>query len=181
MYITQTERLNLRYLDPGDAGFILDLVNDPSWLRYIGDRGVRSLADAESYIRNGPMDMYAQFGFGMFALQRRDDGSLVGICGLIKRDTLPDVDIGYALLPQFAGQGFALEAARACVSLAHQRFGLQRLLAITTPDNQRSMHLLLQLGMQLLERYRHHPDSEELCLYAMDLPRSSETTYVADL
>ncbi len=144
----ETERLRLRRLSAADAGFVFRLVNDPDWLRYIGDRGVRTVEDAERYIANGPVAMYAQHGFGLLAVETREDPMPIGICGLLKRETLPDVDIGFAFLPEFRGRGYALEAARA--TLAWARFGLElaRVIAITAPDNVRSRTLLEKIGLR---------------------------------
>lgn len=167
--VVETERLRLRLLSFDDAAFILELVNDPSWLRHIGDRGVRTLDDAREYLRVGPIDMYARHGFGLYAIELKSGVGPLGICGLIKRDSLPDVDIGYALLPAYVGQGYALEAARASLVLARERFGLSRLIAITTPDNEASARLLLKLGMHFERHFSVKPESEVLCLYAMAL------------
>ncbi|HWS28372.1 MAG TPA: GNAT family N-acetyltransferase [Xanthomonadales bacterium] len=167
--VAESERLRLRLLDVDDAAFMLALVNDPSWLRNIGDRGVRSLDDARAYLRKGPIDMYARHGFGLYAIELKSGEGPLGICGLIQRDSLPDVDIGYALLPQYVGQGYALEAAQASVTLARERFGLQRLIAITAPDNAASARLLVRIGMHFERHFSVAPDSEVLCLYAMAL------------
>lgn len=167
--VAESERLRLRQLDLDDAAFMLTLVNDPSWLRNIGDRGVRSLEDARDYLRKGPIDMVARHGFGLYAIELKSGEGPLGICGLIKRDSLPDVDIGYALLPEYVGQGYAIEAARATLALARERFRLNRLIAITTPENEASARLLVKLGMHFERHFRATADSEVLCLYAMAL------------
>ena len=115
------------------------LVNDPDWIRYIGDRGVRTEDDARAYLERGPIAMYARQGFGLWRVARRDDDEPVGMCGLIKRDTLPDVDIGFAFLPAYRGLGYAAEAAAATLALASTRYGLTRVVAIASPDNDRSL------------------------------------------
>ena len=143
-----TDRLRLRRLTLDDAHFILDLVNQPSWLENIGDKGVRNLDDARDYVRNGPMAMYEQHGFGLYCIERAADDAVMGLCGLIKRDTLDDVDIGYALLPQYWGQGYAREAAQATLAHAVRDYGLQRIVAITSPGNSRSARLLESLGFR---------------------------------
>jgi len=173
MIVARTPRLKLRWLDAGDAEFILRLVNDPDWLRYIGDRGVRTRDDALAYIESGPRAMYQRLGYGLYALELSRGGQLVGMCGLIRRDTLPDVDIGYALLPEHRGQGLALEAAQATLQLARERFGLRRLLAITTPDNEASGRLLEKLGMQHERDIELVPGGEPLRLYAIELTASA--------
>lgn len=143
-----TERLRLRRLTLEDASFILDLVNQPSWLENIGDKGVRDLDDARGYLGSGPLAMYEQHGFGLYCIERIADGVAMGLCGLIKRDTLDDVDIGYALLPQYWGQGFAREAAAATLAHAVRDFGLRRVVAITSPGNASSARLLESLGFR---------------------------------
>ncbi|MFI4982343.1 MAG: GNAT family N-acetyltransferase, partial [Nevskiales bacterium] len=116
MKVLETERLVLRRLVAEDAPFILELLSDPSWLRFIGDKGVRNLDDARLYIRIGPAAMYARLGHGLYLTELKDGGIPIGLCGLIKRDTLDDVDIGFAFLPQYRGQGYAREAAAATLA-----------------------------------------------------------------
>ena len=145
--IRQTERLQLRHLTLDDAPFILELVNDPSWIRFIGDRGVYTLGQAEDYLQNGPITSYAENGFGLYLVQRKSDKVRLGMCGLVKRPSLPHVDIGFAFLPQFTGQGYAFEAATAVLHHAHHDLNLFPIVAITAPDNQRSIKLLQKLGL----------------------------------
>lgn len=161
MRIIETERLTLSRLTPDDAPFILELVNEPGWLRYIGDKGVHDMEGARGYIQNGPMDMYARLGFGLYRVELKTGGTPIGICGLIKRDTLQDVDIGFALLARFHGKGFALEAARATLEHARRDHGLTRVVAITAPDNQGSIRLLEKLGMRYQETLRLTPEGPE--------------------
>lgn len=165
--VTETARLQLRRFDPeGDAAFVLQLVNEPAWLQFIGDKGVRTLDDARTYLRDGPLAMYARCGHGLYRVDLKSSGETVGMCGLIKRDTLPDVDIGYAFLPAYWGRGYAEEAARA--TLAHaQELGLRRILAIVTPGNARSIHLLGKLGLRH-ERDIATPQDDTTALYAVD-------------
>lgn len=146
MTVVSTARLDLAELTFDDAEFIFKLVNEPSWLAYIGDRGVRNLDDARSYLTNGPMAMYAQHGYGLWRVARRDDGTVVGICGLLKRDTLPDPDIGFAFLPAYWHSGYAREAAQATLRQAFDAFGLPRVAAIVSPDNAASIRLLEKIG-----------------------------------
>ena len=147
MQVLETERLVLRHFKPSDAAFILELVNEPGWKKYIGDRGVNSLDDARRYIETVPLASYAKHGFGLWAVELKDGGSLVGMCGLIKRDTLEDVDIGFALLSRFEGRGYAREAANATLAYARDQLGLTRVVAITTEHNHRSGILLERAGM----------------------------------
>lgn len=161
MQVMETERLNLRWLNEGDAEFILDLLNQPSWLAFIGDRGVRNLDDARDYINNGPLAMIAQHGFGLYLTEIKSAKTPIGLCGLLKRDTLEDVDIGFALHPDFWGKGYAKEAAESCLRYAHEKLGLDRVVAITLPSNRSCISLLKSLGMRF-EKETHLGDSEEI-------------------
>ena len=167
MKVLETERLLLRWLTVDDAEFIMALVNEPSWLRFIGDRGVRSVDDALGYIANGPAAMYARLGFGLFLVERRDDGVPVGMCGLIKRDGLDDVDIGFAFLPRFWGQGYALESAAAVLAYGQAELGFKRIVAITSKDNDRSIRLLESIGMTFEKSIRLRAEDEEVKLFAL--------------
>jgi RimJ/RimL family protein N-acetyltransferase len=151
MLVLQTDRLRLRWFTQGDAAFLLDLLNQPSWLANIGDRGVHSQADAEIWIAERLIASYHAQGFGFWAVERLADGVLIGMCGLIKRDTLPALDIGYAFPPPFWGQGYAREAAAACLRHAHEVLGFDRVLAITGPDNAASARVLEAIGMRYLD------------------------------
>jgi len=144
----ETDRLRLRRLVLDDAPFILRLVNEPSWLRFIGDRGVHNLDEARQYITGGPQRLYAAYGFGLFLVESRAEGQPLGLCGLIKRDTLPDVDIGFAFLPEHWGLGYAREAAAATLRYARERHGLARVVAITSLDNTASGRVLETVGMR---------------------------------
>jgi ribosomal-protein-alanine N-acetyltransferase len=167
MQILETERLVLRRFTLEDAVFILELVNETGWKKYIGDRGINSLDDARKYIETVPLASYAKHGFGLWAVEQKDDGSLVGMCGLIKRDTLDDVDIGFALLSQFEGRGYAREAANATLAYARDQLGLRRVVAITTDDNDRSGILLESAGMSYEGPISQ--GGETLRLFAIDL------------
>lgn len=149
MTVLQTGRIALRRLTTDDASFIRELVNEPSWIRYIGDRGVRSEEDARAYLARGPIAMYERHGFGLWMCESRESGEPLGICGLIKRDTLEDVDIGFAFLPRFWGQGYAHEAASAVLDYGREVLELDRIVAITSPDNVASIRLLEKLGLRL--------------------------------
>lgn len=146
--VTETERLQLRHIVLNDAQFVLELVNDPSWIRFIGDRGIHTSAQAEDYLQNGPMASYAENGFGLYLVQRKVDNAKLGMCGLVKRPSLPHVDIGFAFLPRFTGHGYAFEAATAVLHHAQHDLNLSPIVAITAPDNQRSIKLLQKLGLQ---------------------------------
>jgi len=170
--VIETPRVRLRHLTPDDARFVLELVNEPGWKRYIGDRGVGSLAAARSYIESGPVASYRAHGFGLFALELRESGQPVGICGLLRRDTLPDVDIGYALLERHEGRGLASEAAAATLAWARDTLRLPRVVAIATPDNARSARLLERIGMREEGEIRHGDKAEVLRLWSIDFEAS---------
>ncbi|EPY7709528.1 GNAT family N-acetyltransferase [Bacillus paranthracis] len=151
MIVLETERLTLRWLDIKDAPFILELVNDPAWIQFIGNKGVRTLEDATNYIVNGPIDMYNKLGFGLYLVERKEDLTPLGMCGLIKRDSLEDVDIGFAFLEEFRSKGYGYESASAVIDYGVQNLGLKRIVAITTIDNIHSGKLLEKVGLQFEE------------------------------
>jgi ribosomal-protein-alanine N-acetyltransferase len=142
----ETERLELHPFAQDDADFVLRLLNEPSFLRYIGDRGVHDLDSARRYIADGPVAGYARHG--LLRVVRRSDGASIGMCGLLRRDSLPDPDIGFSFFPEYGSQGYALESARAVIAHAREVIGIGRILAITTPDNEPSMRLLGKLGFR---------------------------------
>ena len=164
--IAETERLRLRPFDGADAAFGLELVNEPSWIRFIGKRDVGNLDDARRYLEKGPIAMYARHGFGLWCVVLRSTGEAIGMCGLIKRDALPDVDLGFAFLPRHWGHGYALEAAAATMAYARGTLGLKRVVAILSQDNERSARLLVKLGFVPEGAIRMPGDDETLALYA---------------
>jgi len=163
--VIETERLRLRRLRIGDARFIRRLVNDPAWIEYIGDRGVRTLDDARRYLREGLIAMHRRHGFGLDCVELRDGGVPIGICGLVKREALDDVDLGFAFLPEFRHSGYALESARAVMAYARTVLKLPRIVAVTTPDNTASCRLLARLGFRREGVVRLGPDDEPLDLH----------------
>lgn len=167
--VIDSARLRLRPLTPDDAPFILALVNDPDWIRYIGDRGVRDLDDARRYVVDGPMASYTRHGFGLYLVTRRSDAVPIGICGLIQRETLPAPDIGFAFLPAFRGHGFAAEAVDALLRCARELADADQLYAVVQPDNARSLHLLHQAGFRPAGTTRLVPDGPELTLLSVAL------------
>lgn len=168
MNVLETSRLNLRHLSTDDAAFMLSLLNDPGWLRFIGDRGVRNLDDARLYILQGAMENYARLGFGFYLVELRATGVAIGMCGLAQREYLESPDLGFAFLPEYCGQGYALEAARAVLQYAQTQLQLSRVLATTRLDNLRSSALLEKAGMHL-EQIIVHPDGDrELKLFAIN-------------
>ena len=160
MTVTETARLRLRLLNRLDAPFVLELLTDPAFRANVGDRGVHDLPSAGRYIVDGPGASYAQHGFGMFVVERKEDARPIGMCGLLRRDSHPDVEIGFAMLPAGRGQGYALEAATASLRLGIERFGLTRIVAITAPDNMRSIRILEQLGFRFDRMVRFTADGE---------------------
>jgi RimJ/RimL family protein N-acetyltransferase len=164
--VLETQRLILRRLSDDDAEFILRLLNEPSFRKNIGDKGVRSIADALEYIKSGPVASYEQFGFGIYLVTLKETGESMGICGLIKRESLADVDVGFAFLPSYWSKGYAIEAASAVVSYGKQVFGLSRIIAITTPDNAGSIKVLEKLGLRFERMIRLSDDEAELKLFA---------------
>ena len=168
MHPVTTERLRLREFSFEDAAFVLRLLNEPSFIANIADRGVRSIADAERYLAEGPMTSYARNGFGLWLVELVDSGEPAGMCGLIRREGLEDADIGYAFLPRYRGRGYAFEAAQGVV--AHARaLGIARLAAITTPGNAASIALLLRLGMRFEGTRTLAEGAPPLNLYRMAL------------
>ncbi|WP_346837247.1 GNAT family N-acetyltransferase [Microbulbifer sp. SAOS-129_SWC] len=163
----RTERLVLRELTEADAPLMLAVLNDPDFIRNVGDRGVHSEDDARRYIVDGPMAMYRQYNFGMFRVAREDD-TPIGLCGLVKRDGLEDVDIGFAFLPEFRGHGYALEAASAVMAYGRESIGLKRIVAIALPDNTSSLELLEKLGMKTERTIKLPRNDAELVLMAWE-------------
>jgi len=149
MTVLETERLSLRQFTVDDAQFILTLLNEPSFLRYIGDKQVRNLEAAQQYILNGPIASYERNGFGLYLVELKESYTPIGMCGFLKREELPDPDIGFAFLPEFWSKGFAFEAAAALLQDARERLRLGRILAITSLDNDASIKLLQRLGFKL--------------------------------
>lgn len=167
--VLETARLILRHISIEDAAFLLDLLNQPSFLANIGDRGVRTPADAQQYALRGPIASYERNGFGLYLVELKEPVVPIGICGLVKRDALPDADIGFAFLPAFWSQGYALESASAVKAYARNVLGLKRLLAIVNPNNASSIRLLEKIGLQYREMVRMSPDAAEVKLFTTDV------------
>jgi RimJ/RimL family protein N-acetyltransferase len=169
MKILETERLSLRTIHPDDAAFYYELVNDPTWLEHIGDKGIRSVEGARTAIIDGPCVMQERHGHSLYVMERKSDGQPLGLCGLIKRDSLPDVDIGYAIRPAYFGQGYTYEAAAAVVGYARDVLGIKRLMGITNPANTVSINLLAKLGLTFIEHKTLPPDNRPTNIYARQL------------
>lgn len=148
-----------------DADFMLELLNSPEWLKYIGDRNINSTAEAQAYIKAKVLPAYEKFGFGFYLVESREARIRLGICGLIRRAGLEDADIGFALLPPYTGQGFALEAARATLEYGFKVHALERIVAITACNNKKSIGLLKNLGMIHEKMIKLPDDDEELMLF----------------
>jgi [ribosomal protein S5]-alanine N-acetyltransferase len=167
--ILSTARLTVRELTRDDAAFILTLLNDPAFLEHIGDRGVRTVEDAANYIAGGPRASYAEHGFGLWLVELIDGAAPIGICGVLKRDTLPDPDIGFAFLPAYRSRGYAFEAAGAVRDFARDALRLPRLLAIVSPRNSASIRLLERLAFAFERTLVMPGDTKEVRLYAARL------------
>lgn len=167
--VLETERLVLSRLAADDAEFILALLNEPSFHQFIGDRGVRGLEDARHYIASGPVASYERHGFGLYRVSLRSTGNAIGMCGLLKRDTLDDADVGYAFLPAYWGGGYATEASVAVLEHAGRDFGLTRVVAIVSPENAASKAVLARLGMTYERTLRLAAESPEVELFGIRL------------
>lgn len=169
MTVLETERLILRQLTTDDADFIFELLNDPSFIRNIGDRNIRTIDDACAYIVNGPLKSYDKNGFGLYLIILKETNESIGMCGLIRRENLEDVDIGYALLPRFWSKGYAVEAARATRDYARDVIGLKRLVAIVDPTNEGSIRVLEKIGLRYEKMVQLSADDIELKLFGAEL------------
>ncbi len=167
MKILETERLILREIIETDAEFILDLLNQPSFIKYIGDRNVRSVEQSRDFIESRFTKSYAENGFGLYLVELKKQQTPIGICGFVKRDTLPDADIGFAFLPQFCGKGYALESAEASMKFGKEKLNLKRVLAITTQNNESSGKLLGKIGFTF--KRLMDIDNEKLKLFSVEI------------
>jgi len=172
MITLETERLILREFTFGDAEFIISLLNSPGWLQFIGDRNVKTIDDAKNYLLNGPMKSYSENGFGLSMVETKNGHTPIGMCGLIKRVTLEDIDIGFAFLPEFAGKGYAYEIASAMMAHAKNILGINKIVAITVEDNEHSIKLLNKIGLKFEKRIQFPEDEEVLMLFSPALAES---------
>ncbi|WP_194973974.1 GNAT family N-acetyltransferase [Aquiflexum lacus] len=168
-HILKTERLIIRKLNLDDTLFIVKLLNSPGWLRYIGDRGVRNLEDAKNYLQNGPLLSYEKYGFGLYLVELLESGNPIGMCGILKRDSLEYPDMGFAFLPEYMGKGYAYEAADAVIQYAGEQLRIKTLLAITLPENATSIKLLEKVGMKFESVVKSPDGKENLNLYKLEL------------
>ena len=170
--VAETARLRLRELASSDAAFVVELLNDPDFLTHVGDRGVRTIEDARRYIASGPGASYVRYGFGLYVVELKAPAVAAGLCGLLRRDTHPDVEIGFALLPRFRRRGYTLEAARAVMQLALGPLGLTRIVALAAPANLASIRILEALGLAFERVGNFTEDGSESCLFVLDAARA---------
>jgi RimJ/RimL family protein N-acetyltransferase len=168
--ILETERLRLREFTLDDTAFIIELLNSPGWLKFIGDRNVRTESEAIAYLENGPLKSYDQHGYGLSMVELKDRDKPVGMCGILNRDTLDTPDIGFAFLPEAQGKGYAYEIAAALLNHANTDLKIPVLAAITLPENKNSITLLEKLGFGFEKRFVNDGD-EELALYKSGIVR----------
>src|SRR5262245_16393466 len=173
--VAETPRLVLRRLTLDDAEFILRLLNEPSFLEFIGDKGVRTLEDACNYLLTGPIATYQAFGFGLYHTRLKHDDTPIGMCGLVRREALRDADIGFAFFPEFWSKGYAIEAAAPVLEHAGRVLGLTRIVGIAKPENEASIRLLRKLGMKYEGRVRVMPEGPEDVLYGIELEARADS------
>ncbi|MEZ4886752.1 MAG: GNAT family N-acetyltransferase [Chitinophagales bacterium] len=166
MTILETERLLIEEVNINDTAFIFKLLNSPGWLKFIGNRGINNLADAEAYIQNPLMKSYEENGLGLYKVVRKKNAEPMGLCGLISRPILPNVDIGFAILPEYEGKSYTFEAAKAIIDDGTARLGLKVVLGITSPDNVKSQKLLEKLGLKFVERLQLNGYEDDTFLYS---------------
>ncbi|MGI9552062.1 MAG: GNAT family N-acetyltransferase [Aurantibacter sp.] len=166
MPITETKRLRIDRATPTDASFFLRLMNNPNWIRYIGDRGVVSEEHALEHIKSNLIKSYEEHGYGLYKMSLKSSDLPIGICGFVKRDYLDHADIGFAVLPEYEGKGFVFEAAQAVMAYGKNALKLNPILAITSRDNIRSKKLLLKIGLKEKSTVTPPNDNEELLLFS---------------
>lgn len=164
--ILQTPRLRLRQLSVDDTGFIIELLNSPGWLQFIGDRNVKTEEQALAYLNNGPFKSYRENGFGLWLVELKQTQQAIGMCGLLKRDYLKSPDIGFAFLPAFMNSGYAYEIAQATVEYANKELKIPTINGITLPDNVRSIRLLEKIGLHFVETLVPPSSDEVLQVYS---------------
>jgi RimJ/RimL family protein N-acetyltransferase len=170
MNVLETERLALREFQLDDAAFVVELLNEPAFIRYIGDKGVRTLADARDYLLRGPIESYRRLGFGLYLTSLRAHGTPIGMCGLVKREGLADVDVGFALRSCHWSRGYAVEAAAAVLDYGKRILNLRRIVAIVNPGNQASIAVLEKIGLSFERMIRLTEDAAELKLFSPAQP-----------
>ena len=165
----QTDRLQLKRLTPDDAGLMLKIWNDPAFIRYVGDRGIRTLEEAGHALREGAFTLYRHYGYGPYSMSLKAEGTKVGICGLFRRENLEHPDIGFAVLPGYCGNGLAGEAAAAVMTHARDDLGIDYLTAIVSPENRASVSLIRKLGLEFQRGITMPGEEHEISLYGVFL------------
>ena len=168
MQVLETDRLVHRYFHADDVEFVVRLLNEPSFIEHIGDKGVRTAEEAIQYLLDGPMDSYERFGYGLNMVEMKETGEPIGMCGLVRRENLDDADIGYAFLEKHWSKGYARESAEAVLNHARETFGLGRIVAIVTPENHSSIKLLEKIGLKFQRAIRMSDDDVELKFFVSD-------------
>ncbi|MDB5229917.1 MAG: hypothetical protein JWN76_722 [Chitinophagaceae bacterium] len=164
--IFETDRLILREFNLDDTAFIIELLNSEGWIKYIGDRNVKKEEQAKNYLINGPLKSYQANGFGLWLVALKENLSPIGMCGLVKRENLENIDIGFAFLSSYSGQGYALESAKATLHFALEILKQDRIVAITLPGNLSSIRLLEKCGLKFEEEFKK--DNEVLMLFGIN-------------
>jgi len=168
MQLLETDRLLLRKITLNDSEFIIELLNDPSFIKNIGDKEVRTVQDAHRYILEGPAASYKKNGFGLYLVILKETAKPIGVCGLIKRYNLENVDVGFAFLPAFRGKGYAFESALAVVEYGRTKFKLKKIVGVTNPDNTSSIAVLEKIGLNFEKMIKMKDDEPEIGLYSIE-------------
>jgi RimJ/RimL family protein N-acetyltransferase len=171
-YVAETERLKLREFTKDDAPFVVELLNTPEWIKFIGDRNVHSIDDAREYVSNRLISSYHRFGFGLYMVELKESSKPIGMCGLVRREALEDVDLGFAILPDYVGFGYGQEAGRAAMEVAKKKVKSKRLVAITMVDNSSSIKLLQKLGFNFEKTVNLAGEDQTLMMYSVDLKKN---------
>jgi RimJ/RimL family protein N-acetyltransferase len=166
MDIFETERLVIKQATLNDSNFFFRLLNSPNWIEFIGDRGIKTEEDARTYIRNSLIDSYEKRGYGLYKMCLRENEVPIGICGFLKRDYLENVDIGFAVLPEYEGKGYTLEASKSMLEFGKLKLNMDTILAITTKENIKSRSLLQKIGLTEVGKIKPNEKEEELLLYS---------------
>lgn len=169
MKVLETERLILRWLTVDDAEFMFALMNEAAYLRFIGDKGIKTISDAGAYILNGPVDSYERFDYGLYLTELKASGAPIGICGLVNRESIEDVDIGFAFLPEYWASGYAYESAKAVLVYGKNVVGLKRIVAVTAVDNQSSIRLIEKIGLRFEKIISLSADEPDVKLFSCEL------------
>jgi ribosomal-protein-alanine N-acetyltransferase len=169
--IADTTRLKLREFSKDDAPFLLELLNTPDWIKFIGDRNVRTIDAAREYASNRLISSYNRFGFGLYMVELKENSTPIGMCGLVRREALEDVDLGFAFLPEYRGKGYAKEASTAIMEIAKKKVKTKRLVAITMVDNSSSINLLQKLGFNFEKTVNFPGEDQTLMMYSVQLKK----------